>query len=242
MEGYDPAIVNARLGTTGWRREVTTDSDGNTVPAEGSRQIIALEDGVYSELGDGLSSQQILANHRDPETFGDGDKVILVDLNRDEARTPDGDSPVPKGAIFKIHYRKSVTETNEFHRVDAIEDYAAIETVPEYLPRDGVHEGVENRSGRTYDSPDDVGREADTLLDIYSSPIVTGSFQTWIPGWRPGQYFHVQSKLRGYFGERMFVTGVSKRLVKIEPGSLPGIAGGTAIVSTVTYSSKAVIG
>lgn len=90
---------------------------------------------------------------------------------------------------------------------------------------DGIHEFVVNDPGLS--GPDTRSAEArgQVLLYKYGYPRVTGTFGSYVQGWRAGQYFYLQSNIRmgGMFStpQRMYVTQVTKRIIKHEPGDVP---------------------
>ena len=270
-DGEEPPLSSAertaletRISDAGWNREIvagtpaTADAAATpTTGASNSRNIYAFHDDIASIIGDGLTSEEIIKAERGDDAYEDGDRVFLVSKGQRLIRTADGDVPIPNGARVVFHTPVAETENNEFADPAAVRRYAALESDtgtlptsarPSIPPRSGRHEAVENRSGRTYNSRSDIAEEAHSILDLYKDPLLKGSFKTWTAGWRPGQFFLINSRGRssssgrGYALERMFVTGVTKHIVKITPGQVQGIRGGSILESIVTFSNKSIIG
>ena len=270
-DGEEPPLSTAertaletRISDAGWNREIVAGTPATadeaatpTTGASNSRNIYAFHDDIASIIGDGLTSEEIIKAERGDDAYEDGDRVFLVSKGQRLIRTADGDVPIPNGARVVFHTPVAETENNEFADPAAVRRYAALESDtgtlptsarPSIPPRSGRHEAVENRSGRTYNSRSDIAEEAHSILDLYKDPLLKGSFKTWTAGWRPGQFFLINSRGRssssgrGYALERMFVTGVTKHIIKITPGQVQGIRGGSILESIVTFSNKSIIG
>lgn len=100
--------------------------------------------------------------------------------------------------------------------ISMVEDLAAQTTLAARESGDGIHEyAIENAQMSAFDGSDDLATLYGTIaLARYSTPRVTGSFESFTQGWRAGQQFDITTTRRlGGFTSTFFVQQVNKRIV-----------------------------
>ncbi len=114
-----------------------------------------------------------------------------------------------------------------FEAQTVVEDPAAEVEMAAREGGDGIHEYHHSDPGLTSDTADPAAAKGQMILLKYAWPIITGSFGSYTPGWRPGQSFRLHSAKR--FKDRngvaidaqMYVHTVEKTIVQQLPGQSP---------------------
>lgn len=99
--------------------------------------------------------------------------------------------------------------------VTAVDDPESQAIMAEREKSDGVYEYAVEDPGLTAASMDTANARAQMLLYKYAYPKLTGSFGSYLGGWRAGQCFQLASAYRmGGVNQRMYVVKVVKRIVR----------------------------
>lgn len=121
--------------------------------------------------------------------------------------------------------------------ISMVEDLAAQATLAAREGGDGIHEYViDNAQMSAFDGTDDLATLYGTIaLARYSTPRVTGSFESFTQGWRAGQQFDLVSTRRlGGINDTFYVQQVEKKIVYS--------TGGNAFLKSVISFADGVIG
>jgi len=116
--------------------------------------------------------------------------------------------PVPTGSVIGVHfyYMKDVVYMGQ----DAQSQVA----IAKIENSDGVYEYSHEDKSLTNSTIAAPQAKAQLMIQKYGVPQITGSFESFIPGWRAGQMFTLVTKKRmGGISTKMYVLRVNKSIV-----------------------------
>jgi len=172
-----------------------------------------LRDGIDGEKGDGRG----------------GPKDVYVNLDLGTIRFPDN-YPLQETERFRIQYYSATEQPQILFDLASQFEMQRRESYAGYL-ESGKYEYVMSEPALYTEKGEEAIAAMERVLMRYRWPLITGSFTSFLKGWRAGQYFHLKSTARGAFGEAIdelvFVQSVRKTVT----------AAGDKIQSTIEYSN-----
>lgn len=138
------------------------------------------------------------------------------------ANTQDGigyinfDSPQVRFNVAPTTGTISVTYHPRIRTVLSVSDLAAQTIMKKRDLQDGIYEHAIDDHGLSWDDPTIAQARGQLEVNKYGKPHYSGTFTSFLQGWRAGQffYFYSQKRMGGDLnGTKMFVTKVSKTLV-----------------------------
>lgn len=148
-----------------------------------------------------------------------------------------GNTALPSGYVLGVHlyYMKDQVfmgqDTNAQNTIAQIETAPQIGSVPAYSS-DGVYEYTAQDKSLTNSTLSAVESKAELLVGKYGSPQITGSFVSYLSGWRAGQYFRlVTTKRMGGLSEYMYVMRVTKQIIN-------SVNGGYVVQNTIEFANS----
>lgn len=132
----------------------------------------------------------------------------------------------PNGATVSITYYPLTATAVMQNNPQAQQYMASIDGT------DGVYEYNRLDPSLSGELPTLATTRAQMTLTKYAYPVVSGTFTSWLGGWRVGQYFYLQTQRRmqgQYNGTKFFVTRVHKTIIQATS------SGGWLFQYSITY-------
>lgn len=145
-----------------------------------------------------------------------GSGTAFIHYTQHLLRVPNalGTGTLPTGYVVAAHF---------YYLKDQIfmgQDINAQNAIAKIEGTDGVYEYSQEDKSLTNSTVNAPKAKAELMLKKYGKPQIKGSFTTFIPGWRAGQYFTLTSSRRmGGLNKIMYVHRVGKKLISSVNGS-----------------------